>query len=88
MSNNVTRTFVIPESKLPAQFGLTETVGTHAAQRAKAFVEEIRSRMAACPDKSLGTVTSAQVPTARGPTATSASGMSPPRSATTSRCRS
>ncbi len=54
MSNNVTRTFVIPGSKLPAQFGLTQTVGTMRAPRAKAFVEEIRSRMAACPDKSLG----------------------------------
>ena len=55
MSNNVTRTFVIPESKLPVQFGLTETVGTMPAKRAKAFVEEIRSRMDACPDKDLGT---------------------------------
>ncbi len=42
MSNNVTRTFVIPGSKLPVQFGLTETVGTMRAARAKAFVEEIR----------------------------------------------
>jgi len=54
MSNNVTRTFVIPGSKLPVQFGLTETVGTMRAARAKAFVEEIRQRMAACPDKDLG----------------------------------
>ena len=37
------------------QFGLTETVGTMPAKRAKAFVEEIRARMDACPDKDLGT---------------------------------
>jgi DNA-directed RNA polymerase specialized sigma24 family protein len=55
MSNNVTRTFVIPGSKLPVQFGLTETVGTMPAGRAKAFVEDIRQRMEACPDKDLGT---------------------------------
>jgi hypothetical protein len=55
MSNNVTRTFVIPGSRLPAQFGITETVGTMPARRAKAFVERIRTRMAACPDEDLGT---------------------------------
>jgi hypothetical protein len=55
MSNNVTRTFVIPGSRLPAEFGLTETVGTLPARRAKAFVERIRGRLAACPDKALGT---------------------------------
>jgi DNA-directed RNA polymerase specialized sigma24 family protein len=54
MSNNVTRTFVIPGSRLPAEFGLTETVGTMRAARAKAFVDEIRKRMTACPDKDLG----------------------------------
>jgi DNA-directed RNA polymerase specialized sigma24 family protein len=55
MSNNVTRTFVIPGSRLPAQFGITETVGTMPARRAKAFVERIRARMSACPDEDLGT---------------------------------
>ena len=89
MSNNVTRTFVIPGSKLPAQFGLTETVGTmRLRKRAKAFVEEIRGRMAACPDKRPRHRGGAGRPPRRTTTATSASGTSPPRSATTSRCRS
>jgi hypothetical protein len=55
MSNNVTRTFVIPGAAVPPQFGLTQTVGTMPAKNAKAFVESVRTRMAACPDKELGT---------------------------------
>jgi hypothetical protein len=55
MTNNVTRTFVIPRGHLADQFGLTETVGTMPVRRAKAFVQEIRQRMVACPDKDLGT---------------------------------
>jgi len=55
ISHNVTRSFVIPEAKLPAQFGLTETVGTLAAPRARAFIERIRDRMASCPERDLGT---------------------------------
>ena len=55
ISNNLTRAFVIPGAKLPAQFGLAETVGSMPASRAHAFVEQVRSRMAACPDKDLGT---------------------------------
>jgi hypothetical protein len=55
MTNNVTRSFVIPGARLPAQFGLTQTVGSLPAARAHAFVQAIRARMAACPDKDLGT---------------------------------
>jgi len=55
ISNNLTRAFVIPGAKLPDQFGLTETVGSMPASRAHAFVEQVRSKMAACPDKDLGT---------------------------------
>lgn len=54
-SNNLTRTFVIPKAGLPARFGLTETVGSLPRKRAVAFVEQIRSRLAACPEKDLGT---------------------------------
>lgn len=55
MSHNVTRTFVIPGARLPAQFGLTQTVATLPVPRARAFVAEVRRQMAACPDKDLGT---------------------------------
>jgi len=55
ISNNLTRAFVIPGAKLPDEFGLTETVGSMPAPRANAFVEQVRSKMAACPDKDLGT---------------------------------
>ena len=55
-SNNVTRSFLIPEAKrLPAQFGLTETVGSLPHRQAQALVAEVRKKLAACPDKSLGT---------------------------------
>lgn len=55
ITHNLTRSFVIPGARLPAQFGLTETVGSLPVGRARAFVNAIRSRMAACPDEHLGT---------------------------------
>ena len=55
MTNNLTRYFGIPGAKLPDEFGLTETVGSMPAARAHAFVERVRSKMEACPDKDLGT---------------------------------
>lgn len=55
ISNIVTRTFVAPGAKLPAQFGLTETVGTMPKAKAKAFVDDVRTRMARCEDKQMGT---------------------------------
>jgi hypothetical protein len=55
MTNNLTRTFLVPKTKLPDQFGLTETVGSMPESRARAFVDRVRGRMAACPDKDLGT---------------------------------
>ncbi len=56
MSHNITRTFVIPGAdRLPAQFGITETVGTLPLPRARAFVADIRRRMEACPDDDLAT---------------------------------
>jgi DNA-directed RNA polymerase specialized sigma24 family protein len=57
MSNNLTRSFVIPGANLPAAFGITETVGTLHGVRARAFVNTVRSKVDACPkrDKGLGT---------------------------------
>ncbi len=48
MSNNLTRTFLVPDAKLPDSFGLTETVGTLPEAKAKAFVAEIRDRLGSC----------------------------------------
>jgi hypothetical protein len=55
ITHNLTRSFVIPGAKLPAQFGLTETVGTLPAPRAKAFVSRVRARMDSCAERQLGT---------------------------------
>ena len=49
---------VLPDPRarrLPDEFGLTETVGSMPAARAHAFVERVRARLDACPDKDLGT---------------------------------
>lgn len=55
LSNSATRSFLIPEAALPAEFGLTETVGSLPEKRAQSFVEDLRARMVRCPDKDLGT---------------------------------
>ncbi|MFC4784277.1 hypothetical protein ACT8ZV_07370 [Nocardioides sp. MAHUQ-72] len=55
ITNNLTRSFLVPGAKVPDEFGLTETVGSMPAPRAHAFVERVRSRLAACQDKDLGT---------------------------------
>jgi hypothetical protein len=55
ISHALTRTFVIPEAKLPAEFGLTETVGSMPPKQATAFVDDVRTRLAGCADKDLGT---------------------------------
>jgi hypothetical protein len=55
VTNGTTRSFVVPHARLAAQFGLTETVGSLPAARAAAFVDAVRARMAACPDRELGT---------------------------------
>ena len=42
------RTFVIPQAKLPARFGLTETYGRFdSVRQARKFLGEVRSRLAA-----------------------------------------
>lgn len=57
MSNNVTRTFLIPEAKLADQFGLTETVGSLPEKKAREFVANVRAKLVACAnsDRHLGT---------------------------------
>ncbi|HEU5455180.1 MAG TPA: hypothetical protein VFU85_05795, partial [Nocardioides sp.] len=54
ISNNLTRSFVIPAAKLPAAFGITETVGTLRHARAQAFVADVRRELDACPDRDMG----------------------------------
>lgn len=53
-SSNLTRTFLIPGAGLPAEFGLTETVGALALPRARSFVEDVRRSMGTCPENDLG----------------------------------
>ncbi len=67
VTHGATRSFVVPRARLAAQFGLTETVGSLPAARAAAFVDTVRARMAACPDRELGTKVASvrQVATAR-----------------------
>jgi DNA-directed RNA polymerase specialized sigma24 family protein len=54
ISNGLTRSFLIPAAKLPAAFGITETVGTLRAPRARAFVAGVRSKVGDCPDRDRG----------------------------------
>ncbi|KRA38311.1 MULTISPECIES: hypothetical protein [unclassified Nocardioides] len=57
IQGNQFRTFVLSESKLPPEVGLTQTVGSLPVTTARAFVRRIRDQIAACPDldKSAGT---------------------------------
>lgn len=53
---NRTRTFLVPEARLPKRFGLTETYGTFKSPKAAAaFLREIRKRFARCEDRDLAT---------------------------------
>lgn len=52
--NAVTRTFLVPQAKLPAAFGLTETVGRMSEEQARDFVADVRDRMASCSDRDAG----------------------------------
>lgn len=53
-TRNLTRSYLVPGAKLPAQFGLTETVGVLPAGHARAFVQAVRQRFDSCPDRDLG----------------------------------
>ena len=50
IQGNQFRTFVLSEANLPAQVGLTQTVGTLPGRAATAFVSRFREQMAACPE--------------------------------------
>jgi len=62
-----TRSFLVPGGHLAASFGITETVGRLPAPKAAAFVEGVRSKLASCPDRQLGTKVSRM---SSGPTMT------------------
>ena len=49
-------TYVIPEAKVPARFGLSQTVGVFAGtRRAERFVSDVRARFGRCEDRDLAT---------------------------------
>lgn len=66
--HDATRSFLVPEGNLAAAFGITETVGRLPPAKAAAFVNGVRSKLASCPDRELGTkvfrITSGQTMTA------------------------
>ncbi len=47
-TNNATRTFVIPRTDLPTEFGLTQTLGSLPGDRAAELVEQVRGDLASC----------------------------------------
>lgn len=55
MTNDATRTFLVPGANLRDEFGLTETVGTLPERRAAGFVDDVRDRLASCSKKQMGT---------------------------------
>jgi hypothetical protein len=62
-----TRTFLVPEAKVPKRFGITETVGRFANPRkARAFVARVSAAMGACEKKDLGAKVSSKVTEPRG----------------------
>jgi hypothetical protein len=54
-SHAATRTFLVPGAHLPAQFGLTETIGALDDRGAAALVAGVREDMARCSDRQMGT---------------------------------
>ena len=66
ISNAVTRTFLVPDSSLPAVFGVSETVGSMSKARAETFVTTVRDRMASCNDRDLGSDVMALASFSRG----------------------
>ena len=53
--HDATRSFLVPGAHLAPAFGITETVGRLPETRAKGFVAGVRSRLASCSDRELGT---------------------------------
>jgi hypothetical protein len=54
-THGATRSFLVPDAALSAEFGLTETVGVLPTPKAKAFVSGVRGKLGSCPDRNLGT---------------------------------
>jgi hypothetical protein len=58
----MTRTFLIPQAKLPERFGVTETTGRFGSPKAAAqFVNRVSRAMRTCPDKQLSSTVSRAV---------------------------
>jgi DNA-directed RNA polymerase specialized sigma24 family protein len=53
--HDATRSFLIPGAHLAMAFGLTQTVGRLPVDRARSFVSGVRSKLASCADRQLGT---------------------------------
>ncbi len=62
--HDATRSYLIPGAHLAMAFGLTETVGRLPEARAKKFLDGVRSELASCGDRQLGTKV---LPLAHGP---------------------
>jgi DNA-directed RNA polymerase specialized sigma24 family protein len=57
-----TRTFLIPQARLPKRFGITQTVGRFAGPRkAHAFVQQVSAAMARCEKRDLGAQVSSEL---------------------------
>lgn len=57
-----TRTFLVPQARLPRRFGISETVGAFAnPARARAFVQQTTRAMASCEKRDLGAEVSNEV---------------------------
>ena len=54
-AKGATRSFVVPESTLPEEFGLTQTVAALPKRVARRFLDRVRERFATCSDRELGT---------------------------------
>ena len=62
-----TRTFLIPQAKLPDRFGITETYGRFTSPRkAHALVDYVSKQMASCEKRDLGASVSSEVVEAKG----------------------
>ena len=55
ISRAQTRSYLFPETKNPGQLGLTQTIGSMSAGKARSFVEQVRSRIKQCGQANLGT---------------------------------
>ncbi|HEX3222675.1 MAG TPA: hypothetical protein VHR35_08910 [Nocardioides sp.] len=53
--HDATRSFLVPGAKLAPAFGITETVGRLPEPKARAFVDGVRSQLASCSHRQLGT---------------------------------